>query len=154
MVLRFLTWLTESPLANLMSSADWIFAVVQTFHFIGFALLIGTIAIVDLRLLGFGMRRQPAVDLAQELAPWTRIGLATMLITGPMMLSTDAVAYSANPSFRFKMVCLLATLVYQFTVHRWATASGTSSAFRRLAATVSLVLWTGVLAAGRMIAFV
>ena len=154
MALRFLTWLTESPLAALMSSADWIFAVVQTFHFIGFALLIGTIAMVDLRLLGFGMRRQPAAELARELAPWTLGGLAMMLITGPMMLSTDAVAYSRNPSFRFKMACLLVAVVYQFTVHRWATRPGIPSAARGLAAAVSLVFWTGVLAAGRMIAFI
>jgi len=154
MLLHFLTWLTQSPLADLMSRADWIFAVVQTFHFFGFALLIGTIAIVDLRLLGFGMRRQAAAELAQALAPWTRWGLALMLITGPMMFSSDAVTYSRNPSFRFKMACLLAAVVYQFTVHRWATTPGISAGSRRLAAAVSLVLWTGVLAAGRMIAFV
>ena len=56
----FFEWLTTSPWANAMNGPEWAFPVVESLHFIGFALLIGTIAIVDLRLLGIGMRRQTA----------------------------------------------------------------------------------------------
>ena len=76
-----------------MSSYEWVFRAVQSLHFIGLALSIGTIAIVDLRLLGLGMQRQAPADLA----PWTRTGIAVMRTTGPLMFSTDAVAYRYNP---------------------------------------------------------
>src|ERR1700680_3945347 len=100
-------WLGGSAAASAMNGPEWAFPVVESLHFAGFALLIGTIAIVDLRLLGFGMRRQSASELGGDFAPWTLAGLAVMLITGPLMFSADAVVYYVNPSFRLKMACLL-----------------------------------------------
>ena len=156
---RLMEWINQSPVANAMNGTEWAFPVVETIHFLGFALLIGTIAIVDLRLLGLGMRRQSAAQLAADLAPWTRAGLAVMLITGPLMFSADAVRYYVNESFRIKMVCLLTAIGFHFTIHRRIARSldsttGDATVAGRLVAVVSLVLWTGVLSAGRMIAFV
>src|SRR3954470_8871766 len=102
-MLDFLRWLVNSPWSHAINSYEWVFPLVQSLHFMGFALSIGTIAIVDFRLLGLGMRRQEAAELAAELKPWTLAGLALMLTTGPVMFSTDAVAYHVNPSFQFKM---------------------------------------------------
>jgi uncharacterized membrane protein len=151
---QFMEWLNGSAAANAMNGPEWAFPVVESLHFAGFALLIGTIAIIDLRLLGFGMRRQSASDLASDLAPWTLAGLAVMLVTGPLMFSADAVVYYVNPSFRFKMACLAIAILYNFTVHRWASRSGPSPAVGKLVALFSLALWTAVVAGGRMIAFV
>lgn len=153
-ILRFMEWLGESPAANAMNGPEWAFPVVESLHFIGFAFLIGTIAIVDLRLLGLGMRRQPAGQLEAELRPWTWAGLAIMLITGPLMFSADAVRYYVNPSFRIKITCLALAIVYNFTLHRMAARSEKPGLAGILAACVSLALWTSVLGAGRMIAFV
>jgi hypothetical protein len=154
MTTSFFQWLTASPLASAMNNHDWAFPVVQSFHFIGFALSIGTIAIVDLRLLGLGMRRQNAAEIAADLNPWTLAGIALMLITGPLMFSTDAVSYHVNPSFQFKMVCLTLALLFHFTLHRRAVRSDVPPLAARLAGAVSLVLWTAVVAGGRMIAFI
>ena len=90
-----------------MNGPEWAFPIVESLHFMGLALSIGTIAIVDLRLLGLGMRRQTASQLAADLDRWTWSGFAVMLITGPLMFSADAVAYHNNPAFQFKMTCLL-----------------------------------------------
>jgi uncharacterized membrane protein len=109
---------------------------------------------VDLRLLGFGMRRQTPAELAADLGRWTLLGIAMMLVTGFFMFSTDAVTYHNNPSFQFKMTCLLVALVFHFTFHRRAVRSGAAPVGAKLAAGTSLLLWTTVLAAGRMIAFV
>lgn len=147
-------WLGESPAANAMNGPEWAFPVVESLHFIGFAFLIGTIAIVDLRLLGLAMRRQTAGQLQADLAPWTLTGLAMMLITGPLMFSADAVRYYVNPSFRIKMACLATAIVFNFTLHRMAARSEKPGVAGVLAACVSLLLWTSVLGAGRMIAFV
>jgi hypothetical protein len=151
---EFFRWLVNSPLSHAMNSYEWVFPAVQSLHFIGFAMSIGTIAIVDLRLLGLGMRRQAPAELAADLAPWTRAGIAVMLTTGPLMFSTDAVAYHYNPSFQFKMVSLMLALLFQFTLHRRAVHPDAPPIAAKLAAATSLLLWTAVVAGGRMIAFI
>jgi hypothetical protein len=137
-----------------MISAEWVFPAVQSLHFIGFALSIGTIAIVDLRLLGLGMRRHTAAELDADLSGWTNAGIGVMLTTGLLMFSTDAVTYHYNPSFQFKMICLSAALLFHFTLFRYVVRHGASPLAARLAGGVSLVLWSAVLAGGRFIAFV
>src|SRR5215469_10791809 len=137
-----------------MIAAEWVFPAVQSLHFIGFALSIGTIAIVDLRLLGWGLRRHTAAELAAGLNRWTNAGFAVMLITGSLMFSTDAVTYHYNPSFQFKMICLTAALLFHFTLHRHVVQQGRSAIVARLAGTFSLLLWSAVVAGGRFIAFV
>jgi hypothetical protein len=150
----FFDWLTTSPWANAMNGPEWAFPVVESLHFMGFALSVGTIAIGDLRLLGLGMRRQTASELAADLENWTRIGFAVMLITGPLMFSADAVRYHLNESFQFKMICLSLALLFHFTVRRRASRPGSPPLLEKLAGGVSLALWVAVVAGGRMIAFV
>jgi hypothetical protein len=77
-----------------------------------------------------------------------------MLTTGPLMFSTDAVAYHYNPSFQFKMVCLALALLLHFTLHRRAVQPDAPPIAAKLAAVTSLLLWTAVVAGGRMIAFI
>lgn len=152
-MIPLMQWIGSSALANAMNGPEWAFPMVESIHFLGFAFLIGTIAMVDLRLLGFGVR-QPAGELERDLSPWTYAGLAMMLITGPAMFSADAVTYYVNPSFRIKMMCLAAALLFTFTVHRSIARSNQAAIAQKLAACVSLLLWTSVIAAGRFIAFV
>jgi hypothetical protein len=137
-----------------MNGPEWAFPVVESLHFIGFAFSIGTIAIVDLRLLGLAMRHQSPAELAADLDRWTWAGFALMLITGPLMFSADAVRYHENPSFQFKMICLLVALLFHFTIHRKVIRSEPPAAAAKLAGGLSLLLWTAVVAGGRMIAFV
>ena len=150
----FFRWLFNSPLAHAMNSAEWVFPAVQSLHFIGFAMSIGTIAMVDFRLLGFGKGHAGASELATGLAPWTLAGLAVMLTTGPLMFSTDAVGYPNNPSFQFKMACLALALLFHFTLHRRAVRPDAPPAFAKFAAATSMLLWSAVVAGGRMIAFI
>ena len=150
----FFHWLTNSALGNALNNYEWAFPIIQSLHFIGFALSIGTIAIVDFRLLGLGMRRQQASELAADLNRWTCAGIAIMLITGPLMFSTDAYAYHVNPSFQFKMVVLMIALLFHFTLHRRAVRPDVSPAAAKLAGGMSLLLWTTVVFSGRFIAFI
>ncbi len=150
----FFQWLANSAIPRAMNSAEWVFPAVQSLHFIGFAMSIGTIAIVDFRLLGFGKGHAGAAELARALAPWTLAGIAVMLITGPLMFSTDAVGYPNNPAFQFKMACLALALLFHFTLHRRAVHPNAPPLLAKLAAAMSLVLWSAVVAGGRMIAFI
>ena len=150
----FFLWLVNSPWSHAMQAAEWIFPAVQSLHFIGFASSIGTIAIVDFRMLGLGGSRFQAAELAADLTHWTRAGIAVMLVTGFLMFSTDAVGYHNNPAFQFKMVCLAGALLFHFTLHRQAVRAAVPRITAKLAAVTSLLLWTAVLAGGRMIAFI
>jgi hypothetical protein len=151
---EFYRWLLNSPWAYFLNNHEWAFPVVQSLHFIGFALLVGTIAIVDMQLLGFGTLRQTPAKLAADLAPWTAAGIAVMLTTGPLMFSADAPNYYFNPALRFKMVFLIVALLFHFTLHRRAVRPDVSPMAAKLAATTSLLLWITVVAGGRMIAFI
>jgi hypothetical protein len=132
---------------------SWVFPVVQSVHLIGLTMLVGSICLVDLRLLGIG-RRQPIAEFASDLAPWTTGGLLTVLITGPLMFGSDLTRYMNNPAFLLKMGLLAVALSGQFTLHRRVVRdSGTSSSPRqRLTAVFSLILWSSVVLAGRAIA--
>jgi hypothetical protein len=114
------------------------------------AILVGTVAIVDLRLLGLVLRERPVSQIAADLRLWTWAGIGIMLTTGPLMLSAEPERGYGNPAFAFKMCCLLA-LVIHFTIHRRATRPGQAGG--KFAACVSLVLWTSVIFGGRAIAF-
>ena len=76
MIDDFFRWLVNSPWSHALNSAEWVFPAVQSLHFIGFAMSIGTIAIVDFRLLGFGKGHAGTAELAAGLAPWTLVGIA------------------------------------------------------------------------------
>jgi len=69
-----------------------------------------------------------------------------MLTTGPLMFSTDAVGYHNNPSFQFKMVCLMVALLFHFTLHRRAVRADVPPLAAKAAGVVSLLLWSGVVA--------
>jgi hypothetical protein len=82
------------------------------------------------------------------------VGFVLMLTTGPLMFSADAVTYHNNPSFQFKMAALLLALLFHFTIHRKAARSEAPPLAAKFAGGLSLLLWTAVVAGGRMIAFV
>ena len=146
--------LASNPIGDALNSSEYIFPILECFHITGFALSIGTIAIVDLRLLGLGMRNQTPAQLATDVAPWTLAGLGVMLISGPMIFLSDAAMYLRNPSFRFKIACLLVAIIFNYTIHRKvAMSNGSSSGLSKLVGALSLLLWVGVVAGGLFIAF-
>ena len=115
---------------------SWIFPVVESIHVMGLAAFVGTIVMEDLRTLGF------AIPDTGSLKMWTHAGLATMLITGIVMFSSDAARYLHNPAFQVKITLLVVALASHFTIHRRGT---------RFAAVLSLALWTFVVLAARAI---
>ena len=136
---------------------SWVFPVVQSVHLIGLTILVGSICLVDLRLLGVGRgvgRCQHIADFASAVAPWTKRGLLTVLITGPLMFGSDLTRYMNNPAFLLKMGLLAVALAGQFTLHRRAVRdAGTSTALtQKIAAVLSLIVWSSIVLAGRAIA--
>ncbi len=145
--------LAYDPASNPLNNNEWSFPLLEIIHISGFALSIGTIAIVDFRLLGLAMRYIKPAQLLKETAPWTLFGLVVMLISGPLIFSSDPRMYLANESFRVKMVALLLAIIYNYTVHRMVASRDPSPVVGKLVGAVSLLLWISVVAGGLFIAF-
>ena len=141
------------PATNPLNNNEWSFPLLEIIHIVGFAVAIGTIFIVDLRLIGIGMNRQLASQLAKDLGPWTLGGLIAVLMSGPLIFSSDPNLYLNNFSFQFKIVALLVAILYQYTLHRKVAASDPSPVVGALVGIISVALWVSVVAGGLFIAF-
>ena len=142
------------PITNPLNSSELVFPALECFHIVGFALSIGTIAIVDFSLLGVGMRRQSPAQLAKDTWLWTLSGLVLMLFSGLLLFSSDPDMYYLNWPFVIKMAFFVSAVIFHYTIHRKAVASDILPPNGKLVACVSLVLWAGVIFGGIFIGFV
>ena len=147
-------WLQHTYLGETIRHSAALIALLEIVHLIGLALLLGTILMVDLSLLGLGIGRQPVRRIASELSSWTKAGLVIMLISGPLILSSEAVKCYKTPAFWVKMALLAIAIAFHFTIHRRVTLAEypASRSSQALVAIVSLALWIGVALAGKGIA--
>jgi hypothetical protein len=142
------------PSTNPLNSNEWSFPLLEIIHIVGFSVAMSTIFLVDLRMMGLGIRNRLASQLSKDLAPWTLGGLAAVLISGPMIFSSDPQMYLNNVGFRFKMGALLVALLFEYTIHRKIALSDPSLPVGVLTGLVSIALWVSVVAGGLFIAFV
>jgi hypothetical protein len=140
----------ENPLAISAGA----FPVLECVHIAGFALSIGMTALVDFRLLGFGLQKQTPAQIARAFEWWMLTGLIVAVFSGLLIFSTDADMYYLNWSFLIKMACLVLAIAFNYTIHRRAISPGLSPRAARLVACVSLALWVSVIFGGIFIAVV
>ena len=138
-----------------MRGSNWIFPVIASIHLMGLALIGGAVLVVDLRLLGFGLRRQPVAQIARDAERWMLVSLLVLLPTGILQfMCFAATKYYYLKSFWVKMAALPLALLFTFAVRRkvaMADETRLSPAWRRVVAVVSLSLWSTVAIAGRWI---
>ena len=144
----------QAAAESVLNGSTLIFPALECFHIIGFALLIGSIAIVDFRMLGIGLTRQNPAELSKTMFPWMHLGLVFIMFTGPLMYATDPDMYYLNWSFIIKMICLVAALAFNYTIHRKTVKEWTPERSGHAIAYLSLVLWASVIFGGICIAFV
>jgi hypothetical protein len=146
--------LQTNAISDALNSSEWVFPIAECFHITAFTCSIGLIALVDFRLLGLGIRHSTPSQVAKAVAPWTLLGLAVVLLSGPVLFLSDPRMYLNNPSFRFKIYALALALIFNYTIHRKVALSDTSSAgVRAIVGIVSLALWISVVFGGLFIAF-
>ena len=133
-------------------SGELAFPILECFHIAGFALSIGKTALVDFRLLGFGLRDQTPAQISRSGLWWSLGGLVVAIFSGFLIFSTDPDKYYLNWIFDAKMVCLVLAIVFNYTLHRKALSPDASPATRRWVAVGSLVLWLSVVFGGIYIA--
>jgi hypothetical protein len=139
---------------NPLSTSPAVFPILECVHIAGFALSIGMTALVDFRLLGFGLKKQTPARIARAFDGWMLGGLIVALFSGLLLFSTDPDMYYSNWSFLIKMACLLLAIAFNYTIHRRAIASRLSPLAARLVACISLALWVSVIFGGIFIAVV
>ncbi len=155
-----LDWLQQTSLAVQIRDSLFLFPLVESAHVIGLALVFGTIAIVDLRLLGVASAHRPFQRLAADTLKWTWGAFVLTGLTGVLMFITNATVYFHNTYFRAKVLLLvlaaLNVLVFELTagrtVKQWDHAPA-APPVGRVVATLSLIVWVGVIVTGRMIGF-
>jgi len=142
-------------LDNPLNSSSLVFPILECFHIAGFAVAIGSAAIVDLRLLNIGLRDQTPAQLSNGTGLWMLAGLIIAVFSGLLLFSTDPDMYYLNWSFLIKMACLVLAIVFHYTIHRSTIHGKTGeSAAGRLVACVSLALWISIIFGGIFIASV
>ena len=148
--------ISQNAVADLINNTEWVFPTAECFHIAAFALSIGTIAIVDLRMLGWGMRRQTAAELVRDTAPWTLIGLVIVVLSGMVLFMSDVRHYVYNSSFEYKVfIALPLAILFNYLVHsKVARSDKVSPGVTKLVAVFSLALWVSIVAGGLFIAFV
>ena len=152
-------WLETSGLAQAMRQWMWLYPVVEFLHIIGIVLLVGAVAMFDLRLLSLS-RALPVQQMARHLLPWSVTGLILVAATGLMMFTAHATEFFDNPAFILKMILIVVAGVNALLfhngiyreVHRWNMNTDAPMS-ARVSALVSMVLWVGVIACGRLLAY-
>jgi hypothetical protein len=156
----FLKVIEASRFATTIRDSIWMFPIIESIHVISFTLVVGTIAVIDLRLLGVASTKRAFQRMASDILKWTWAAFALTVATGLTMFSTNAQIYYHNPFFRTKMLLLLLAgvnmLVFEMTagrtVHSWDKAPS-APATGKTVAVLSLTLWIGVIFMGRIIGF-
>ena len=153
-------WLGATPLSQTLQTVGWIIPAIQTVHILCVSAVMSAVLVIDLRLLGVCGRSFPIAAIARRFMPFVWWPLPLLLATGALLVIAEPQRDLENPVFLLKMTLLLAaagcTLVCQLPLRRdpdyWSPAHRRGGA--ALVALCSLPAWTGVVFAGRWIAYV
>ena len=159
-LLEWCRWLQDTPIGAGIRESAFTYPLLEGSHVMGLALSVGTVMWFDLRLLGLTMRRDSVSNVFDEVRPWMSVGFVIMFVTGALLFASRAVDAYESTYFRIKLGLLMLgavnVVLFHTTVDRqrdaWDTAT-TPPARARLAGALSLVLWFGIIAAGRIMAY-
>ncbi len=150
-----------SSLSTYIASAEWAFPTIETFHVIAIATVVGTIAIMDLRLLGLTSKNWTVSSVSRETLWLTWLAFAVAVVTGLLMFISKASTYMVNPYFLWKMVLIVLAGLNMAYFHTttwkslpsWDGNVAAIPASAKLAGALSLAFWAIVVFCGRVIGF-
>jgi len=157
---EFTTWLASTPLSHAIQRALWLIVLLQTIHILAVAMVLSSVAMIELRVLGF-TRSQTMTQTAHRFGPWLWTGLVLLASTGiPLIIAEPGRTLDNNPAFLLKMfmlaIAVTAAVVFQVSLRRnaasWESRPRPSTV--NVLATVTLFLWFAIAVAGRWIAYV
>ena len=146
--------LLQNAIADTLNSAEWPFALAECVHIGAFAVGIGSIVLVDFRMLNLGLRHETAARILRYTEPWTLIALVFVVFSGLALFFSQVSIYLVNVIFPYKMYALAVALIFNFTVHRKvATMENPPPILSKLVAGVSLLLWVSIVFGGIFVGF-
>jgi uncharacterized membrane protein len=151
MLLHLCRWLQDNSFIATVNGTAWTAAALEIVHYFSMFILVGSMVIVDLRVLGLVGRRQDATQLADRLFPWIWASLALNFLSGFLMFAGSATAYYHNDIFYDKMgvilLAIVANIIVQQKVRKWDQLPA-MPAWAKLIAVLSIGLWVGAIIAG------
>ncbi len=154
-------WLENTSMGVSIRESLWLFPVIETIHIFGIICLVGSTSILDLRLMGLAFKQDTVSTLAERFLPWTWAGFVIQVVTGFLLFSSEATKMYDNRAFQVKMLLIVLAGVNAFVFHSLAYKSvgawekdPVAPISARFAGTFSILLWFGIVAAGRWIAYV
>ena len=154
-------WLEQSAVGSSVRDSLWLFPIIETVHIFGIILLVGATSILDLRLMGVAFRKEPVSKLSKSFLPWAWAGFLIQVTTGLLLFSSEATKMYTNLGFQIKMLLILVAGINAFVFHAIAYQSvgkwendPVAPLSARAAGLLSILLWIGIVAAGRWIAYV
>jgi uncharacterized protein DUF6644 len=153
MLLPIFQWADALWVSEWIRASTWAFALLEVFHLFGLTVLLGTLAVVNLRLFGVGLKSPHIKDLASDAWTWMLIGGGVTVSSGFLLFASEAMKCYASGPFFIKITLLFIALIFTFTFQKKMTRSDEPSGASKLGAVLSMALWFGVGLAGRAIAF-
>ncbi len=151
MLLHFCRWLQDNSVIALLNGTAWTAAMLEIVHYFSMFILVGSMLIIDLRILGLVMRRQDASELADRLFLWIWMSLALNFLSGFFMFAGSAASYYRNDIFYDKLgviaLAIVANVIVQLKVGQWNQLPAMPASAKLLAA-LSIGLWIGAIIAG------
>jgi hypothetical protein len=152
-------WWISAAMRGELPGTEWLFPIIETLHVMAFTIVFGSIAMVDLRLLGISSRDSVVSRLSNEVLPFTWTAWCLAAVFGTLMFMAKAHTYAGNLEFRLKFLCMglaaLNMLVFHFGAYRHVASwdSGEPPISAKAAGALSLTLWIGVVFFGRWVGF-
>ncbi len=155
LILAFCMWCNESYVGHTIRDSVWLFPFVEIFHLLALGILGGCMLVLNMRLMGIGFRTDSVSALARDLRPWVIGSILVMLVSGFLLFSTEAVKMYGNWGFQVKMLFLVLSIIFTFTIHRRVTTrDDAATAVRWATAIVSLTMWAIVGLGGRSLGYI
>ncbi len=153
-------WLQNSEWGTAIRESVWLFPIIEGTHVLALSLSVGTLLVMDLRLAGLLLKKEPVSQVSNQLMPWSLSGFAIMFVTGILLFLSQADKAYGSIWFRLKVLFLLLAglnaAIFELTLRRRIATWDTQEIppFRaRLAGITGMILWAGVIAAGRTMAY-
>jgi hypothetical protein len=156
MLYEFAQWSEATGLGKMIRNSQYAFPIVEFFHLAALAVIGGAVLVVDMRLLGLGLKKTSVAQLASDAQPWMTGSLIVMLASGIALYSSEATKCYQSPAFWIKMISLALAMLFTYTIRRRTAAAdeqGISPFASKSVGVLSIALWFTVAWGGRWIGF-
>ena len=153
---HFAQWSEATALGRMIRNSEYAFPMIEFVHLAALSVIGGAVLVVDMRLLGLGLKKTSVAQLARDAQPWVTGSLLVMLATGIALYTSEATKCYASFAFWIKMISLVLAMIFTYTIKKRVAANDERTipgGVNKLVGVVSLVLWFGVAWGGRWIGF-